>query len=311
MVGNRIMLFAGNSNPRLAGEIASKLGIPLGKAKVARFSDGECNIQLLESVRGANAFIIQSLCAPVNENLMELLLLMDACRRASARRIYPVIPYYGYGRQDRVQERKPVSAKLVANMIQKAGADAVMTVDIHSPQIQGFFDIPMDNLSAAGLFTEKFESKRDGVVVVSPDVGGVRRARNFAEKIGASLAIIDKTRPRDNEAEVMNVIGDVKGKKAVIVDDIIDTGGTMVKGADALKAKGATSVSAFCTHPVLSGEALKKISASVMEELVVTNSIPLPPGAPPKIKALSLAPMLAETIQRIHEGKSISNLFTL
>ncbi len=311
LLTGRLMLFSGNSNPGLAASIASKIGVSPGKARVARFSDGECNIQVLESVRGADVFVVQSTCPPVNENLVELVLLLDACRRASAHRVFAVIPYYGYGRQDRVQERKPVSAKVVASMIQAEGADGVITVDLHSPQTQGFFDVPIDNLSAAGLFEQHFEKKRDNVVVVSPDVGGVRRARNFAEKIGASLAVIDKTRPRDNESEVMDIIGEAKGMKAVIVDDIIDTGGTIVKAAEALKNAGARGVSAFCTHPVLSGDAFKKISDSVLEELVVTNSIPLKPGAPEKIKQLSLAPLLAETIQRIHEGKSISNLFTL
>jgi len=307
----RLKLFSGNSNQGLALEIAARLGTRLGRVKVARFSDGECSIQVLESVRGMDVFVVQSTCPPVNENLVELVLLMDAFRRASAQRVIPVIPYYGYGRQDRVQERKPVSAKVIANVLQATGADGVITVDLHSPQIQGFFDIPIDNLSAAGLFEKHFKKQRDRVVVASPDVGGVKRARNFAEKIGAGLVVIDKTRPRDNESEVMNIIGEPKGMKAVIVDDIIDTGGTMVKAAEALEKAGATRVSAFCTHPVLSGDAYKKISGSVLEELVVTNSIPLKPGAPEKIRQLSLAPLLAETIQRIHEGKSISNLFTL
>lgn len=307
-----LKVFSGNSNPALADEIAQYLGIELGKCKVGRFSDGEISVSINESVRGADVFIIQSTCSPVNQNLMELLIMMDAARRASARRITAVIPYYGYARQDRkARARDPITAKLVANLIYQAGARRVLTMDLHAGQIQGFFDIPVDHLLGVPILAEYYKSKNiDDVVVVSPDMGGVTRARNLAERIGAPLAIIDKRRPMPNVSEVMNIIGDIAGKNVIMTDDIIDTAGTITNGAQALIERGAQNVYACCTHPVLSGPALERLQNSPIKELVTTNCIPLLEEKKlDKIKVLSVAPIMGESIIRIHEDLSVSKLF--
>jgi ribose-phosphate pyrophosphokinase len=289
------------------------LGIELGKGEVGRFSDGEIRIKIDESVRGMDVFIIQPTCHPVNENLMELLLLIDAFKRASARRITAVVPYYGYGRQEKkVRPREPISAKLVADLISVAGADRVLTVDLHADQIQGFFNCPVDQLTAVPILADYFNSmglSNGEVVVVSPDVGGVARARHFAELLGAPLAIIAKRRPEPNKAEAMEIIGDVEGKTVIMVDDIVDTGGSLLKGAEALLERGAKKIFACCTHPVLSGEAVQRIENGPIEELVVTDTIPLGEKNSHKIKVLSIAPLLAEAIARIHNEKSVSALF--
>ncbi|MGB9608293.1 MAG: ribose-phosphate diphosphokinase, partial [bacterium] len=305
--------FTGNANPKLASDVAQELGIELGKGEVGRFSDGEIRIKIDESVRGMDVFIIQPTCHPVNENIMELLLLIDAFKRASARRITAVVPYYGYGRQEKkVRPREPISAKLVADLISVAGADRILTVDLHADQIQGFFDCPVDQLTAVPILAEYFRSlgfSNDEVVVVSPDVGGVARARHFAEILGAPLAIIAKRRPEPNRAEAMEIIGDVEGKIAIMVDDIVDTAGSLLKGAEAMLERGARKIYACCTHPVLSGEAVKRIENGPIEELVVTDTIPLGEKQSYKIKVLSLAPLIAEAIARIHNEKSVSVLF--
>lgn len=308
----RLKLFTANANVQLAEEIARYLGVRLGDAKVKRFSDGEISIAIDESVRGADVFIIQPTCSPVNDHLMELLIMIDAMRRASARRITAVIPYYGYARQERkARARDPISAKLVANLLTAAGARRVVAMDLHANAIQGFFDIPVDHLPGVPILAEYYRNKNlENVVVVSPDIGGVTRARNLAERIGADLAIIDKRRPRANVAEIMHLIGDVKGKTAIMIDDIIDTAGTITQGAQALMERGAKEVLVCCTHPVLSGPAVERLEHSVIKEVVVCNTIPVPPEKKiPKIKVLSVAPLLGEAIIRIHEDLSVSKLF--
>jgi ribose-phosphate pyrophosphokinase len=304
-------LFAGNANPALAREISAYLGVKLGAAVVGRFSDGEIMIRISENTRGRDVFVIQSTCPPVNDNLMELLIMVDALRRASAYRITVVLPYYGYSRQDRKAEpRVPITAKLVANLITAAGADRVLCTDLHAGQIQGYFDIPVDNLMASPVLLEYFRRKNlDRPVVVSPDAGGVERARNFAKRLDASLAIIDKRRLAPNVAEIMNIIGDVEGRPAIILDDMIDTAGTLVQAASAVRAKGASRVFAAASHAVLSGQARERIAASPLEEVVVTNTIPPAETAGGRITVLSVASLLGEGIRRIHENTSVSSLF--
>jgi ribose-phosphate pyrophosphokinase len=308
-----LKIFCGNANRELAEEIVEYLGVPLGEAKVSRFQDGEITIAIDESVRGADVFVLQPTCSPTNDNIMELLIMIDALKRASARRITPVIPYYGYARQERKSKaRDPITAKLMANLITTAGADRVVTMDLHAPAIQGFFDIPVDHLPGVPILAEYFRNKGlENVVVVSPDHGGVQRARNLAERIGAPLAIIDKRRPEPNVSEIMNVIGDIKDKHVIMIDDIIDTAGTITQGAQALVDRGAKDVYACCTHPVLSGPALDRLEKSVIKEVVVTNTIPMNPEKKiPKITALSVAPLLGAAIVRIHEDLSVSKLFS-
>ncbi|MDI6604756.1 MAG: ribose-phosphate pyrophosphokinase [Thermoanaerobacteraceae bacterium] len=311
--GGTIKIFTGNSNPVLAKEIAENLGITLGNAEVSTFSDGEISVKIGESVRGTNVFVVQSTCDPVNNNLMELLIMMDAFKRASAYEITAVIPYYGYARQDRkAKARDPITAKLVADLITIAGADRVLTMDLHAAQIQGYFNIPVDHLLGGSILAKYFIEKElgDDIVVVSPDHGSVVRARYFAEKLNASIAIIDKRRPKANVAEIMNIIGDVKGKKAILVDDLIDTAGTLVQGAEALMEKGAKEVYACATHGVLSDHAVDKIANSPIKELIITDTIPLPESKKiSNIKVKSTAPLLAEAIKRIYEGMSVSKLF--
>ena len=313
MTHDRLTIFTGNSNPKLAEEICCELKLPLGKAKVKHFSDGEIYLQIQENVRGADVFIIQSTCTPVERNLMELLLMMDALKRASAERITAVLPYYGYARQDRKDKpRVPISAKLVAALLETAGADRILALDLHAAQIQGFFDIPVDHLFAAPVMIEHYKAAGvPDLTVISPDAGGVERARAFAKRLNAPLAIIDTRREEANVAEVMNVVGDVRGRHCLLVDDLIDTGGTLVKGAEALMAKGAASVSACATHAVLSGPAVSRIEHSQLKEVVFTNSIPLSEEAKrsSRIKSLSIAPLLARAIQSIHEETSVSILF--
>ena len=312
---SKLKIFSLNSNKELAEEIAGYVGIPLGKSSVTHFSDGEIQINIEESIRGYDVFIVQSTSQPVNENLMELLIMIDAVKRASARTVNVVIPYYGYARQDRkARSREPITAKLVANLLETAGATRVVVLDLHAPQIQGFFDILIDHLVAVPLLSEYFlnESNIDleNVIVVSPDHGGVTRARKLADRLKAPIAIIDKRRPRPNVAEVMNIVGNVEGKTAIIIDDIIDTAGTISIAASALIESGAKEVYACCTHPVLSGPAVQRINDSVIKELIITNSIALPEEKnSPKIKQLSVAKLLAETIVRVHEQKSVSTLF--
>jgi ribose-phosphate pyrophosphokinase len=314
--GKDIKIFAGNSNRQLAEEIALKVGLPLGEAIVSKFSDGETAISINEVVRGSDVFIIQSTCTPVNDNIVELLILVDALRRASAGRITAVIPYFGYARQDRkAKARDPISAKLVANLITVSGADRVLTMDLHAPQLQGFFDIPVDHLLGtpilAQYFYRKFEGKTDDVVVVSPDVGSVGRSRKFAEKLDVPLAIIDKRRPKANVCEIMNIIGNIKGKRAILVDDLIDTAGTVVNAANAMVDMGAKEVYACCTHGVLSGPAIDRIRTSAIKELVTLNTIPLPAEKRiSKITTLSVGDVFAEAIERIYGDISISTLFT-
>lgn len=309
------MIFSGNANPELARRIASHLHLSLGKASVQTFSDGEISVEIEETVRGREIFIIQSTCKPTNDHIMELLVMVDALRRASAKRITAVVPYFGYSRQDRRPRsaRVPITAKVVANMIESVGTDRILTVDLHADQIQGFFNIPVDNVYASPiLLGDVWRQRHDNLLVVSPDVGGVVRARALAKRLGdADLAIIDKRRPKANVAKVMNIIGDVEGKNCVLVDDLVDTAGTLCNAAKALKEHGAISVSAYCTHPVLSGPAIDNISASVLDELVVTDTIPLTPEAQAcdKIRLLSIATMLAETIRRIHEDESVSSMY--
>ncbi len=308
----KLKIFTGNANPQLAEEIAKYLGVPLGESQVGHFSDGEINIKINESVRGSDVFIIQPTSSPVNENLMELLIMVDAVRRASARRITAVLPYYGYARQDRkTRARDPITAKLVANLLFASGARRVVTMDLHAGQIQGFFDIPVDHLPGVPILAQYFlENKIDNVVVVSPDLGGVTRARDLAERIGAPIAIIDKRRPEPNVAEVMNIIGDVKGRNVIMIDDIIDTAGTIVQGAKALKEFGANDIYICCTHPVLSGPAIARLQESTIKEVLVTNTISVPQEKMiSKMKVLSVAPLLGEAIIRIHEDMSVSKLF--
>jgi ribose-phosphate pyrophosphokinase len=317
-------IFAGNSNRPLALEICSYLGVPLGAADIRTFSDGEIAVEITENVRGGDVFVVQSICTPGNDNLMELLLMLDAFKRASASRITAVIPYYGYARQDRkVAPRVPISAKLVADLLTTAGASRVLTAELHAGQIQGFFNIPVDNLFSTPVLLPYLRSRigREQVTVVSPDAGGVERARAFAKRLGASLAIIDKRRVRSNEEKIsgkanldvaeMNIIGEVEGRVAIIVDDMIDTAGTLTTAAAAIHEAGAQTVFACCTHPVLSGPAIERVSASILDELVVTNSIPLRPEAQAlrKIRVLSIAHLMGEAIRRIHNEESISSLF--
>ena len=307
-------VFSGTANPRLTEEICQSLGCPLGAAMIKPFADGETHLQIQENVRGADVFVVQPTSRPVDVNLMEVLLMLDALKRASAERITAVLPYYGYARQDRKDRpRMPISAKLVASLLETAGANRVLALDLHAAQIQGFFDIPVDHLFAAPVMIEYVDGRHrgDGLTVVSPDAGGVERARAFAKRLDAPLAIIDKRRTDANVAEVMNIIGDVEGQHCLIVDDLVDTAGTLVKAVEALLDKGATGVMACATHAVLSGSAVQRIAASELDELVVTNSIPLTAEAAEcgKIHVLSVGPLLARAIQSIHEGGSISTLF--
>ena len=306
-------IFTGNSNVPLAKEICEILSVPLGKADVRNFSDGEIQVDIDESVRGMDVFVIQSTCTPGNTNLMELLVMIDALKRASANRITAVLPYYGYARQDRkISPRAPITAKLVADLITTAGAHRVLAMDLHAGQIQGFFNIPVDHLFAAPVLLEHIRTRfQDHLVIVSPDAGGVERARAFGKRLKAGLAIIDKRREGPNVAKVMNIIGEVKGLQAILLDDMVDTGGTLVEAASALAAEGASRVVACCTHPVLSGPAIKRLSASVIEEIAVTNTIPLKPEAMnhPKFKVLSVARILAQAIKNIHSNDSVSSLF--
>lgn len=310
---NEMKIFSGNSNRALAEEICQYLKVPLGDAFLGRFSDGEIQFQILENVRGADVFVIQSTCPPVDSNLMELLIMLDAFRRASARRITAVIPYFGYARQDRKDKpRVPISAKLVADLLTTAGASRILAMDLHAGQIQGFFSIPVDHLFAAPVLVEYFRKKAiPDLVVVSPDAGGVERARAYAKRLNAELAIIDKRRERANVAEVLHIIGEVQGRTALIVDDMIDTAGTLTEVAEALLNGGARQVYACCTHPVFSGPAIERIEKAPLVEVVVTNTIPLSPRgrSVSKITCLSVAPLLGEAIRSIHEETSVSRLF--
>jgi ribose-phosphate pyrophosphokinase len=308
----RLKLFSGNANIDLAMEICAFLSVPMGAAEVKRFSDGEINVDIGENVRGADVFIVQSTCPPVNDNLVELLILMDALKRSSAKRVTAVIPYYGYARQDRkVLPRAPITAKLVADLLTAAGVSRVLTMDLHAGQIQGFFNIPVDHLYAAPVMLEYMKANWDNeIVFVSPDAGGVERARAFAKRLNATLAIIDKRRGRANESQVMNIIGDVAGKSAVLLDDMVDTAGTMVQGAAAVRRNGAKHVFACATHPVLSGPSIERLEKSEVEQIVVTNTIPLgEKAACRKIRVLSVANLLGEAIKRIHFNDSVSSLF--
>ena len=314
--GKNIKIFTGNSHPELAKEIADILGLPLGKAKVSTFSDGEISVDIGETVRGADVFVVQSTSSPVNNNLMELLIMIDAFKRASAGRITVVMPYYGYARQDRkAKSRDPITAKLVADLLTAAGAHRVLTMDLHASQIQGYFNIPVDHLLGspilANYFVEKGFDDEEDVVVVSPDLGSVTRARKFADRLHAPIAIIDKRRPKANVSEIMNIIGDIKDKKCILIDDMIDTAGTIANAANALKDLGAKNVYACCTHGVLSGPAFERINNSAIEELVMLNTIKLPEEKQDliKFKALSVAPLFAEAIKRIYDDEPISKLF--
>ena len=313
---NTLKIFSGNANLPLAEEICSILKIPLGKAMVGRFPDGETEVKIEENVRGADCFIVQPTSCPANDNLMELLLLMDALRRASAERITAVLPYYGYGRQDRKAEpRVPISAKLVANLIQAAGADRALTMDLHAGQIQWFFDIPVDHLYANPVIIDYFKKKPeignhpDDLVVVSPDAGGVERARAFAKRLGAELAVVNKRRLSPNEAAVMNIIGEIRNKNVIIIDDIVDTAGTLCKACEALADSGAKKIYAGCAHAILAGPALERLDKCPIEELVVTNTIPLTRSKPKYLTVLSVGRLLADAIQRIHSDSSVSELF--
>jgi ribose-phosphate pyrophosphokinase len=309
----RIKLFAGSSNPGLAEKIADHLDIGLGKAEIGTFSDGEVMVELGENVRGSDCFVVQSTSSPANNHVMELLIIVDALRRSSAARITAVIPYYGYARQDRkVRPRVPITAKLVADLISTPGTDRVLCIDLHAGQIQGFFNIPVDNVYATPVLLEEIRTRNPGpLTIISPDAGGVERARAYAKRLDADLAIIDKRREAANVSEVMNIVGDVKGKDCVIVDDMVDTAGTLTEGARALVDEGAKSVSAVITHPVLSGPAIKRIAESPLKELVVTDTIPLNPDAEDcdKLKVVSIAPLLGEAIRRINNEESVSSLF--
>ena len=309
----RIRIFTGNATPDLAANITKNLGVPLGKASVSSFSDGETRVEINENVRGMDVFIIQSTCPPVSVTLMELLIMIDAMKRASAYRITAVIPYYGYARQDRkVTPRAPISAKLVADLIATAGANRVLSMDLHAGQIQGFFNIPVDNLFATPVLLDYIKQDyRTNTVIVSPDTGGVVRARAFATRLGVGLAIIDKRREGPNEAQVMNIIGNVAGKKVVVLDDLIDTAGTVVQAAKALKEAGALDVSVCCTHPVLSGPAIERLESSDIKEIIVTDTIPLHDGAKAckRVKVLSVAGLLSEAVRRIYYDDSVSSLF--
>ena len=312
--GNDIKIFAANSSKELAQKIADQMGMPLCKCEVSTFSDGEIAVSIQETVRGSDVFVVQSTNAPVNNNLMELLIMIDALKRASAGRITAVMPYYGYARQDRKSKsRDPITAKLVADLITAAGADRVLTMDLHAAQIQGFFDIPLDHLVGMPILARMFETREiDDLVVVSPDLGSVTRARNFASYLDAPIAIIDKRRPKANVSEIMNIIGDIKDKNLLIIDDIIDTAGTLCNAANALKERGAKSVRACATHGILSGPAVERIRASALEELILLDTIPLSEEKKlDKIKVESVAPIFAQAIQRIYADQSVSTLFTL
>lgn len=303
-------IFSGSAHWEFSIEIAKHLGTSLSKATINRFSDGEINVQIGESVRGKDIFIVQPTCAPTNDNLMELLIMTDALKRSGANSINAVIPYFGYARQDRkAAPRVPITAKLVANLIEQSGIDRVITMDLHAGQIQGFFDIPVDNLYGSIIFQDYLREKSfANPIIASPDIGGVARARYFADRMGMDLVIVDKKREKANESEVMNIIGDVSGKDVILIDDMIDTAGTMCKAADVLKSKGANSVIALGTHPVLSGPALERISKSSLDEVIMTNSIPIK-DKHPKIKILSIAPLFAEVIRRIYHNESVNSLF--
>ncbi len=308
------VLFTGNANPVLAQEIATHLGVELGNASVGRFSDGEVTVEIEQNVRARDVFVVQSTCSPTNENLMELCIMVDALKRASARRITAVMPYFGYARQDRRPRstRVPISAKVVANMLEAVGVERLLTMDLHADQIQGFFDIPVDNIYASPVLLSDLQSKRyEDLVVVSPDIGGVVRARALAKQLDCDLAIIDKRRPKANVSEVMNVIGETEGRTCVIMDDMIDTAGTLVKAAEVLKDRGAKSVYAYCTHAVFSGPAIERIRGSHIDEVVITNTIPMTDSARtcPKVRQLSVAFLFAETIRRISDGESVTSLF--
>jgi ribose-phosphate pyrophosphokinase len=312
---SNMMLFTGNATPQLAQEIADHLHMPLGQATVGRFSDGEIMVEILENVRGKHVFIIQSTCAPNNDTLMELIIMADALRRASANLITAVVPYFGYARQDRRvrSARVPISAKVVADMMSAVGISRLLTVDLHADQIQGFFDMPVDNVySTPNMLSDIRKKNYSNLMIVSPDVGGVVRARAIAKRLNdADLAIIDKRRPRPNESEVMNILGDVQDRNCIIVDDMVDTAGTLCMAAAALKAQGASAVYAYCTHPILSGAAIQNITDSAIEELVVTNTIPLTAAARacPKIRVLNISEMLAQTIHRVKQEESVSSMF--
>ena len=315
MAYDHLMVFAGSANPQLAAAVAKRLNLRLGSASVSRFSDGEVMIELLENVRGRDCFVLQSTCMPTNDNLMEVLIMIDALKRASAARVTAALPYFGYARQDRRPRsaRVAISAKVVANMLEAAGVDRVLTMDLHADQIQGFFNVPVDNIYAAPiLLGDLWKHGYEDLLVVSPDVGGVVRARALAKRLESDLAIIDKRRPKANDAEVMNIIGDVKGRTCVIMDDMVDTAGTLAKAAQALKNEGAVKVLAYCTHPVLSGGAVERIADSALDEVVVTDSIPLREDAKKcsKIRVLSVVDLLAETILRISNEDSVSSLFS-
>ncbi|MCK7598347.1 ribose-phosphate pyrophosphokinase [Microbulbifer sp. CAU 1566] len=309
-----LMVFTGNANPELAQKIVDHMAIPLGEAVVKRFSDGEIAVEITDNVRGRDVFVVQSTCQPTNRNIMELILLVDALRRASAGRITAVVPYFGYARQDRRvrSQRVPISAKVVADMMVSVGIDRVLTVDLHAEQIQGFFDVPVDNVYGSSVLLDDIERQNyEDLVVVSPDIGGVVRARAVAKSLDCDLAIIDKRRPAANVAEVMNIIGEVSGRTCLLVDDMVDTAGTLCNAASALKEHGATKVVAYCTHPVLSGKAIENLNNSVMDELVVTDSIPLGDKMKlaPKIRQLTLSAMLAESMRRISNEESLSAMF--
>ncbi len=313
MSSDNLMVFTGNANPALAQAVVDTLGIPLGKAMASRFSDGEIQVEIQENVRGKDVFVLQSTCAPTNDNLMELMIMVDALKRASAGRITAAIPYFGYARQDRRPRsaRVAISAKVVANMLQIAGVERIITMDLHADQIQGFFDIPVDNIYASPLLLQDVRAQNhENLLVVSPDVGGVVRARALAKQLHCDLAIIDKRRPKANVAEVMNIIGEVDGRTCVIMDDMVDTAGTLCKAAQVLKERGAQKVYAYCTHPVLSGGAAERINASALDEVVVTDTIPLRDDSTGgKIRQLSCAGLLAETFSRIRRGDSVMSLF--
>ncbi|MBO5370047.1 MAG: ribose-phosphate pyrophosphokinase [Clostridia bacterium] len=313
--GKNIKIFTANSNPAFAEKIVNKLGLKLGDSEVGKFSDGEIFVNINETVRGSDVFVVQSTCSPVNDNFMELLIMIDAFKRASAGRITAVIPYFGYARQDRKAKRRdPISAKLCADLITAAGADRVLTMDLHAPQIQGFFNIPLDHLLGQPIlsqyYKDMFENDKENTVVVSPDLGSVTRARKFADYIDVPIAIVDKRRPKANVSEVMNIIGDIKDKNVILVDDMIDTAGTIVNGANALVERGAKKVYACCTHPVLSGPAIERIQNSAISELVVLDTVPLPEEKQiDKIKVLTASDFFAEAIERIYEDISVSTLF--
>jgi ribose-phosphate pyrophosphokinase len=311
LVGNVLKIFAGNSNPSLAEQVVRELDVPLGRASVGRFSDGEINVTIGENVRASDVFLIQSTSSPANENLMELLVMIDALRRASAEHITAVIPYYGYARQDRkVAPRTPISAKLTADLIATAGATRVLSIDMHAGQIQGFFNIPFDHLYAMPVLLDHMRQNfSEQAVIISPDAGGVERARAFGKRLNCHIGMIDKRRPQPNEARVMHVIGEVKDKDVIIIDDMIDTAGTLTAAATALKERGAKKIFAYATHAVFSGPALERIGNSNLDRVVVTNTIPHAPDVPDNIEAVSVAPLIAEAIRRIHHGDSVSSLF--